>query len=133
MKHLRKNYPASTTISRMECPAKYRKLAKTRVADRSIKQLCIEVEDRYEMRFRGAGPEGILSRSLMRSEPAALESEEFKGKSVNERIIMEYMKSLGRNPEVIRQTRSHGALQQFMGMEATRRAPRIIHKMKREK
>jgi TFIIF-interacting CTD phosphatase-like protein len=44
-------------IYHVVCPAKYRRAVITEEADRKLKEICLEIEKRYETKFRETGTE----------------------------------------------------------------------------
>ena len=51
------------------CPAKYRKVVLTEAVDISLKEICLEIEKRYEMHFLEIGTDGNHVHFLVQSIP----------------------------------------------------------------
>jgi REP element-mobilizing transposase RayT len=56
-------------IYHIVCPAKYRKVVISKEVDEVIKQICIEIEDRYEIHFLEVGTEKDHVHFLVQAVP----------------------------------------------------------------
>ena len=59
----------SVLIYHIVCPAKYRKVVITKEVDEAIKQICLEIEDRYEINFLEIGTEKNHVHFLVQAVP----------------------------------------------------------------
>ena len=69
-KIIRKEHNASIIVYHIVCPAKYRRAVITQKADRKLKELCQEIEKRYEIKFLEIGTEQDHVHFLVQSVPS---------------------------------------------------------------
>jgi putative transposase len=66
---IHKSHNVSVLIYHIVCPAKYRKVVITKEVDEAIKQICLEIEDRYEIKFLEIGTEKNHVHFLVQAVP----------------------------------------------------------------
>ena len=64
-----KSHNVSVLIYHIVCPAKYRKMVITKEVDEAIKEICIEIEKRYEVQFLEKGTEKDHVHFLVQAVP----------------------------------------------------------------
>jgi REP element-mobilizing transposase RayT len=60
----------SVLIYHIVCPAKYRRAVPSEEVDKTLKEICGEIEKRYEIKFLEIGTEGDHVHFLVQSVPA---------------------------------------------------------------
>ncbi len=66
---IRKSHNVSLLMYHFVCVAKYRRFVITEEVDRVLREICIEIEKRYEIRFLEIGAEGDHVHFLIQSVP----------------------------------------------------------------
>ena len=63
--HVFKRYNVSILVYQIVCPAKYRKVVFDQQVDAVLRDICIEISDRYELRFLeiGTDRDHVLSQA----------------------------------------------------------------------
>lgn len=67
--YIHKSHNVSVLIYHLVCPAKYRRVVFDEAIDRSLKNLCMEIEKRYEINFLEIGLDGDHAHFLVQSVP----------------------------------------------------------------
>ena len=68
--YIHKSHNVSVLLYHYVCPAKYRKKIFTETLDQALRDVCIEISDRYEMTFIEIGCDGDHVHFLIQSVPA---------------------------------------------------------------
>ena len=66
---IRKSHNVSLLMYHFVCVAKYRRLVITKEVDKLLREICVEIEKRYEIRFLEIGTEGDHIHFLIQSVP----------------------------------------------------------------
>ena len=66
---IRKEHNVSVLLYHIVCPAKYRKVVFTRIVEEKLKEICDEIELRYEIEFLEIGADGDHVHFLVQSVP----------------------------------------------------------------
>jgi REP element-mobilizing transposase RayT len=89
-KLIRKEHNVSLLIYHIVCPAKYRRAVITESVDKTLKEVCLEIEKRFEINFLEIGTEKdhvhFLVRSVPTNSPASIAH---RIKSITARKIFE--------------------------------------------
>ncbi|GAB6276079.1 MAG: IS200/IS605-like element ISEfa4 family transposase [Rectinema sp.] len=64
-----KNHNVSVLLYHIVCPAKYRKVVFSEEVDKTLRDICIEIENRYEIKFIEIGTEKDHVHFLVQSVP----------------------------------------------------------------
>jgi REP element-mobilizing transposase RayT len=92
---IRKNHNVSVLMYHIVCPAKYRRTVITEEVDKKLKEVCLGIETRYEIKFLEIGSEKDHVHFLVQSVPTYSPTKIIRTiKSITARIIIES------NPEV---------------------------------
>ena len=75
---IRKEHNVSTLMYHIVCPAKYRRAVISEEVDKKLREICVGIEARYEIRFLEIGT---------------------VGEHGDEKVIQQYVKNQGRNPD----------------------------------
>ena len=67
--YIHKNHNVSVLMYHIVCPAKYRRVVFSEEIDKALKEVCIEIEDRYEVKFLEIGTEKDHVHFLVQSVP----------------------------------------------------------------
>ena len=68
-KHIRKEHNVSLLMYHLVCPVKYRKGVFTEEVEKTLKNICIEIEKRYEVHFIEIGTDNDHVHFLLQSIP----------------------------------------------------------------
>ena len=68
-KYIGKSHNVSVLMYHIVCPAKYRKVVFDEKADQLLKEICLEIENRYEIYFIEIGTDGDHVHFLVQSVP----------------------------------------------------------------
>jgi len=68
-KYIHKRHNVTVLIYHLVCPAKYRRVVFSEVVDTSIKEVCLEIEKRYEIVFLEIGVDKDHAHFLLQSVP----------------------------------------------------------------
>lgn len=68
-KHIRRSHNISLLLYHFVCPAKYRKKIFTEAVEQSLKQVCVQIEITYEIRFVEIGADEDHVHFLVQSVP----------------------------------------------------------------
>jgi len=94
-KIIRKNHNVSVLLYHIVCPAKYRKSVITEEVDEKLREICLGIESRYEIKFLEIGSEKDHVHFLVQSVPTNSPTQIIRTiKSITARKILES------NPEV---------------------------------
>ena len=66
---IRKEHNVSTLMYHIVCPAKYRRAVISEEVDKKLREICLGIEARYEIRFLEIGTEGDHVHCLIQSVP----------------------------------------------------------------
>jgi REP element-mobilizing transposase RayT len=92
---IRKEHNVSVLMYHIVCPAKYRKAVITQEVDKALREVCLGIEARYEIKFIEIGSETDHVHFLVQSVPAYSPTQIIRTiKSITARKILET------NPEV---------------------------------
>jgi len=93
-----KSHNVSVLLYHFVCPAKYRRVVFSKKVDNTLKDVCLEIEKRYEIRFLEIGTDKDHVHFLIQSVPRLSATEIIRTiKSITAREIFK------KNPEVKRQ------------------------------
>ena len=67
--YIHKSHNVTVLLYHLVCPAKYRKVIFSEEVDRSLKEICIEIEKRYEIAFLEIGIDKDHAHFLLQSVP----------------------------------------------------------------
>ncbi len=67
--HIAKSHNKTLLLYHLVCPVKYRKKALTEPVERALKEVCLEIEKRYEIRFIEIGADQDHVHFLLQSVP----------------------------------------------------------------
>ena len=96
--YIHKSHNVSVLMYHFVCPAKYRRVVFTEQVDQSLKEICTEIEKRYEVYFLEIGVDKDHVHFLVQSVPTKSPTQLIKMiKSITARQIF------GRHPEVKKQ------------------------------
>ena len=68
-KYFHKRHNVTVLIYHLVCPAKYRRVVYSKEVDRSLKEICLELEKRYELIFLEIGIDKDHAHFLVQSVP----------------------------------------------------------------
>ena len=68
-KYIHKSHNVSVLMYHIVCPAKYRKVIFSKRADKLLKEICLEIEKRYEINFIEIGTDNDHVHFLVQSVP----------------------------------------------------------------
>ena len=68
-RYIHKSHNVSVLMYHYVCPAKYRRVVFSAEADKSLREICIEIEDRYEVRFLEIGTDKDHVHFLVQAVP----------------------------------------------------------------
>ena len=77
-KHIHKSHNVSYLIYHYVCPAKYRKVIFSEAVDNSLREVCEEIQKRYEIRFLEIGTDKDHVHFLIQSIPTSNASQIIK-------------------------------------------------------
>lgn len=93
--YIHKSHNVSVLLYHFVCPAKYRKIVLSKAVDESLKDVCLEIEKRYEVHFLEIGTDKNHVHFLVQSVPMQSPTQIIKMmKSITAREIFK------RHPEV---------------------------------
>jgi putative transposase len=67
--YIHKSHNVSVLLYHFVCPAKYRKIVFSKVVDQTLKEICFEIEKRYEIHFLEIGTDKDHVHFLIQSVP----------------------------------------------------------------
>ena len=67
--YVRKSHNVSVLLYHLVCPAKYRRVVFSQEVDSCLKEVCLEIAQRYEIQFLEIGTDNDHVHLLMRSVP----------------------------------------------------------------
>ncbi len=67
--YIHKSHNVSVLLYHFVCPAKYRRVVFSQAVDRTLKDICLEIEKRYEIRFLEIGTDKDHVHFLVQSVP----------------------------------------------------------------
>ena len=67
--YIHKSHNVSLIMYHFVCPAKYRRIVFSEAVDLSLKEICVEIEKRYDMRFLEIGTDNDHVHFLIQSVP----------------------------------------------------------------
>jgi putative transposase len=67
--YIHKNHNVSVLMYHVVCPAKYRRVVFSEEIDKALKEVCIEIENRYEVKFLEIGTEKDHVHFLVQAVP----------------------------------------------------------------
>jgi REP element-mobilizing transposase RayT len=67
--YIHKSHNVSVLIYHFVCPAKYRRVVISKAVDQTLKEICLEIEKRYEVRFLEIGTDNDHVHFLIQSIP----------------------------------------------------------------
>ena len=67
--YIHKSHNVSVLLYHFVCPAKYRKVVFSKAVDQSLKEVCMEIEKRYEVHFLEIGTDENHVHFLIQSIP----------------------------------------------------------------
>ena len=68
-KYIHKSHNVSVLLYHFVCPAKYRKVIFSKAVDQTLKEICLEIEKRYEIHFLEIGTDKDHVHFLVQSVP----------------------------------------------------------------
>ena len=68
-KHIHKSHNVSVLLYHLVCPAKYRKVVVTEEVDKKLREVCLEIAKRYEIKFIEVGTDKDHVHFLVQSVP----------------------------------------------------------------
>ncbi|MBL4753651.1 MAG: IS200/IS605 family transposase [Flavobacteriales bacterium] len=68
-KYFHKRHNVTVLIYHLVCPAKYRRVIFSEEVDSSLKEICLEIEKRYELIFLEIGVDRYYAHFLVQSVP----------------------------------------------------------------
>ena len=68
-KHIHRSHNVSLLLYHLVCPAKYRRVVFSEEVDEALREVCIEIGQRYEMRFVEIGTDKDHVHFLVQSVP----------------------------------------------------------------
>lgn len=63
--YIHKSHNVSVLLYHFVCPAKYRRVVFSKADDETLKEICIEIEKRFEVRFLEIGTDKDLEHFLI--------------------------------------------------------------------
>jgi REP element-mobilizing transposase RayT len=68
--YIHKSHNVSVLLYHIVCPAKYRRVVINEEADKTLKEVCERISERYEIQFLETGTEGDQVLFLVQSAPS---------------------------------------------------------------